>query len=220
MSEAVKTAEAFSDTEPLGIRFAEEEQVIACAVHKRRHEFLTVRACARVALARLGISPVPILPGSRGAPQWPDGVVGSMTHCDGYRAAAVARAGDVLTIGIDAEPHVPLPAGVLRSVASPDEQRHVERLRSEHPLIHWDRLLFSAKESVYKAWFPLTLRWLDFAEAVVCSDAKTRTFNARVLVDAPEVAGRSLAMFDGRFLVERGLILTAVSVAAPVPRLD
>ncbi|MFF1717797.1 hypothetical protein [Streptomyces sviceus] len=55
----------------------------------------------------------------RRCPAWPDGVVGSMTHCDGYRAAAVAHAGEVLGVGIDAEHHLPLPEGVFASIALP-----------------------------------------------------------------------------------------------------
>ena len=71
--------------------------------------------------------PQPVLPGERGAPRWPAGVVGSMTHCAGYRAAALVRAADLASLGIDAEPHGPLPEGVLRRVALPAER---ERLRA------------------------------------------------------------------------------------------
>ncbi|HEY3692789.1 MAG TPA: hypothetical protein VGL46_21300 [Pseudonocardiaceae bacterium] len=50
-----------------------------------------------------------MVPGERRKPVWPPGVVGSLTHCTGYRAAAVAHRRGVLTVGIDAEPHEPLP---------------------------------------------------------------------------------------------------------------
>ena len=71
------------------------------------------------ASARLGVPPAPILPGERGAPQWPAGYAGSITHCAGYRAAAVARTREMLTIGVDAEPHDVLPDGVLDHVSLP-----------------------------------------------------------------------------------------------------
>ena len=117
----VVAVEALAD--PPGVTlFPEEEAVIAKAVDKRRREFSTVRHCARLALATLGLPRSPLLSGERGAPQWPVGVVGSMTHCAGYRAAAVARARDVVTIGIDAEPHAVLPEGVLEVVALPEER--------------------------------------------------------------------------------------------------
>ena len=159
------TAEAFDDPPGLTL-FPEEEAVIARAVGKRRREFTTTRACARTALARLGLPPVPIVPGPRGAPQWPVGVVGSMTHCAGYRACAVARDLDLLTIGLDAEPHGQLPEGVLDAVSRPEEREQLAALAATVPGTHWDRMLFSAKESVYKAWFPLTQRWLGFAGRV------------------------------------------------------
>ena len=71
--------------------FPEEEAAIARAVPTRRREFATGRWCARRALHDLGLPPAPIIPGERGAPGWPPGVVGTITHCPGYRGAAVAR---------------------------------------------------------------------------------------------------------------------------------
>ncbi|WP_423832395.1 hypothetical protein [Streptomyces manipurensis] len=94
-----------------------------CAVHggggvdggppgaRRRAQFATARACARRALAGLGREPVALLPGPGGAPQWPSGVVGSITHCEGYRAAVAAPAGVVAALGIDAEPAGAVAAG-------------------------------------------------------------------------------------------------------------
>ena len=70
--------------------FIEEKSQVIDAVRSRRREFATVRACARQSLGHLGYPPVPILSGRRHEPIWPDGIVRSMTHCDGYRAAAVA----------------------------------------------------------------------------------------------------------------------------------
>ena len=74
------------------------------------------------ACSRLGYPQVPILPGVGGAPIWPVGVRGSMTHCTGYAAAAVAPRPRVFAIGIDAEPDAPLPDGVVDLVATPTEQ--------------------------------------------------------------------------------------------------
>ena len=98
----------------------EEEPLIAKSVAKRRNEFITVRYCARQALGELGVPPVPILKGDKGEPCWPDGVVGSLTHCTGFRGAAVGRHGAVRSVGIDAEPHDVLPNGVLDAISLPD----------------------------------------------------------------------------------------------------
>lgn len=207
----VAAAEVFLDGPGCAL-FPEEEAVIAGAVASRRREFSTARACARTALAKLGLPAVPIVPGPWGAPRWPPGVVGSITHCAGYRASAVAHGHELLTIGLDAEPHEKLPSGVLRHVASDDEQRRLAALASARPGVCWDRILFSAKESVYKAWFPLARRWLGFADASVSIGAYAGTFSAELLATGPEVDGVVLAGFEGRWLVSRGLIVTAIAV--------
>lgn len=144
-----------------------ELNYIARAFAKRRTEFTTVRGCAQRALCVLGYERPPQVPGVRGEPTWPRGIVGSMTHCAGYRAAAVAPASAFDTIGIDAEPNVPLPDVVRRQVGLPAEVRLCARLAIEYPKVYFDRLLFSIKESVYKAWFPMEGVWLGFEEAYV-----------------------------------------------------
>jgi len=202
------------DDPPQARLYPAEEAAVAAAVDKRRREFATVRHCARLAMAELGVPPAPILPGERGAPGWPDTVVGSMTHCAGYRAAAVALASDVLSLGIDAEPHGPLPAGVERVVALPAEREHLRQLAAAHPHIHWDRLLFSAKESVYKTWFPLARRWLGFEDAELRIDPGTGTFLATLLVPGPMLPAGELAAITGRWLARDGLVVTAIALPA------
>jgi 4'-phosphopantetheinyl transferase EntD len=204
-------AEAFGDP-PRLVLFPEEESLLARAVDKRRREFTTARACARTALAALGFPPAPILAGERGAPQWPPGVVGSITHCAGYRAAAAARACDLLTIGLDAEPDEVLPGGVLEAVSLPGERERLRDLAAAAPGTCWDRLLFSAKEATYKAWFPLARRWLGFEDADITVNAADGTFETRLLVPAPAVSDSPLAGFTGRWLARDGLILTAIAV--------
>jgi 4'-phosphopantetheinyl transferase EntD len=203
-------AEAFGDSPGL-VLFPEEEALVARAVDKRRREFTTARTCARTALVDLGVAPAPILPGERGAPQWPPGIVGSITHCAGYRAAAVARACDVLTVGLDAEPDEVLPGGVLEVVSLPGERERLRDLAAAVPGTCWDRLLFCAKEATYKAWFPLTRRWLGFEDADVTINATDGTFESRLLVPAPDVGGSPLAGFTGRWLARDGLLLTAIT---------
>lgn len=208
----VVAADLFHDP-PDAKLFPEEERVIEQAVEKRRKEFTTGRLCAREALGKLGLPPSPLLPGPRGEPQWPPGVVGSITHCAGYRGAALGRRGQVRGIGIDAEPNEPLADGVLEAVSLPEERAGLRALAASHPRVQWERMLFSAKESVYKSWFPLTGRWLGFEDAVITFDPDGGTFSARLLVTGPEVDGEMLNVFPGRWMVRRGLILTAVVIS-------
>ncbi|MFF2045652.1 4'-phosphopantetheinyl transferase [Kitasatospora sp. NPDC058170] len=205
--------EAAYDDPPQARLEPAEEAVVAKAVETRRREFTTVRHCARLALGRLGVPYRPLVPGLRGAPSWPDGVIGSMTHCAGYRAAAVARPGDLASLGVDAEPALALPEGVLEAIALPGEQERIGKLLAELPHLPWDRLLFSAKEAVYKAWFPLTGLFLEFAEADITLDPDG-TFHAVLLVPGPVVGGRTVGAFDGRWIVRDGLLATAIAVPA------
>ncbi|WP_030606604.1 4'-phosphopantetheinyl transferase family protein [Streptomyces sclerotialus] len=213
----VITAETCHDA-PLSDMFPEEWALVDGAVPKRQLEFGTVRGCAREALGRLGFAPAPLLPGPGRAPRWPAGVVGALTHCDGYRAAAVARATDVLALGLDAEPHEPVPdPDVMQLVALPEERDQLARLAALAPGTCWDRLLFSAKESVYKAWYPLARRWLGFEEARLTLDPTDATFTARLLVPGPVVQGREITGFDGRWIIGSGLVVTAVLMPASRP---
>jgi 4'-phosphopantetheinyl transferase EntD len=195
--------------------FPQERLALGRAVEKRRREFTTARACARAALAQLGLPPSPIATGERGQPLWPAGVVGSITHCDGYRACALARARELAGLGIDAEPHLPLPAGVLDEIARAEELPLLARLAREHPAVHWDRLLFCAKETVYKVWFPIAHRWLGFEDAVLSIDPVGRTFDARLLTPWPEVGICFPSVLRGRWLARNGLVLAALALPAP-----
>jgi 4'-phosphopantetheinyl transferase EntD len=197
------SAEAFSDL-PEPAMYPSEAAVVATAVAERRREFATVRHCAREALRRLGMPPAAIVPGADRAPRWPAGVVGSMTHCPGYRAAAVARADELLAVGIDAEPHAGLPPDVVSLVAGRDERQRLEALARQEPELHWDRILFCAKEAFYKAWFPLTRRPLEFDEAVA-SPSADGSFEAGLAS-----SGRN--RFSGRWTVADGIVVAAVAL--------
>jgi 4'-phosphopantetheinyl transferase EntD len=211
----VAAAEALADAtaEPL---FPEEAEVVARAVDKRRREFTSGRRCARRALALLGIPAVSVPRGAEGAPHWPLGVVGSITHCDGYCAAAVARASRIAALGIDAEPHEALPSGVLDLIALPGEQERLSKLAGYAYEI-WGRLLFSAKESVYKAWFPLTQRRLSFLDVDISIDPSGGTFAASLPATANTPSDRPMNMF-GRWVIHNGVIATASAVPEPNTR--
>lgn len=207
----VVAVDCFEDAPDVAL-FPEEAEAIRGSVEKRRAEYATARHCARRAMAELGIAAVPILSGPRREPLWPLGIVGSMTHCAGYRAAALAHSSQCPTIGIDAEPHEQLPGGVLDAIVRPDEIPLLAALADAYPDVHWDRLTFSAKESVYKAWYPIMQRWLGFEEAALAFDPDARTFAVTLHQSTPGPA----PTFAGRWLVQDGLVVTAVSLASQV----
>ncbi len=200
-----RAVEVDGDVEAAGEGAAPVElAAVAAARPERRAEFLTGRWCAREALRALGLPAAPVPPGVRRAPVWPAGVVGSITHCAGYRAAVVAHRRDVVALGVDATPHEPLPERVLAAVADPDEREHLAELAPLLPGVHADRALFSAKESLIKAWSALDPDWAGFSAFRVRLDAQG-AFSAH---------GPRGALLAGRWGVAAGLLGTAVVVPA------
>ena len=176
----------------------QEGDLVDGASAQRRAEVAAGRHCARLALAALdpGLGRMPVLADPRGAPLWPAGTVGSITHCAGWTGAVAARSRGsrlgrgIRALGLDAEPIVPLPTGVLDVVASAAERAAVARLGGERPGIPWDTLLFSAKEATYKAWYPL-------AGTVVGHDAVRVELSAAgsftAVATADDASGREVA---------------------------
>ena len=184
---------------------AQETLGLERAVESRRLEFATARACARRALRALGLPASTIPRGAHREPLWPQGVIGSITHCQGFRAAAVARARDLRALGIDAELDEPLPRDILEHIAGAQERTALQGLPRS---LNADRLLFSAKEAIYKAWYPLTHQPLGFEEVRLRLLPDQGAFAAQLL--HPSAAAVAAATLQGRFLVRAGRVLTAV----------
>lgn len=137
-----------------------------------------------------GASRVDLIPGRGGAPRWPAGIVGSMTHCLGYRAATVAREQEFASLGIDTEPHKPLPPTILQTIASHGEIMAIRELFD--PNVACDTLLFSAKEALSKPGFPSlsvsspSTRFASASKAqessLSCSSCQGRLLTGNVLV--------------------------------------
>jgi 4'-phosphopantetheinyl transferase EntD len=101
---------------------------------------------------------------------------------------------------------------VLETIARPEELTHLESLAGKEPGVCWDRLLFSAKESVYKTWFPVARRWLGFEDATVRFSPGDGTFDVQLHQTGPEIGAVPLTAMRGRWRVHEGLVLTAVTV--------
>jgi 4'-phosphopantetheinyl transferase EntD len=151
------------------------------SVIARRRASGAARIVARGLMARLGVENGLVPKDASGAPIWPAGIVGSLAHDDTIAVAAVARARDFRAIGIDVEPAEPLPTDMLDLVAAPSELRGL----AEQPL--HARILFAAKEAVYKASFPLDRVFLEFRDITVdladrSAVARERAFALRICV--------------------------------------
>jgi 4'-phosphopantetheinyl transferase EntD len=175
----------------------------------RRREYALGRACARRALAALGIPDEPLLRGPDRAPQWPAGIIGSLTHTDGFCAAAVARQGSMLALGLDAE-SAPLSGRAAHRVLDEQERAQLDALASP-PAQGFATLAFSAKESLYKALQPLCGRKLVFGDAAIEIDPGTRTFQITLRARG-EGALPPGTRIEGRYAVTPRCVLTSVVV--------
>jgi len=187
-----------------------EADVITAATPKRRQEFAAGRTCARAALTQLGIPVSPLLAGPDREPLWPSGIVGSITHCDLYAAAAVSWSHDFIGIGIDAEPNQPLPDGVLETIALPEEIVWIRSASADG--LAWDRLLFSAKESAFKAWYPIARTWIDFKDATFDAHPDGRSFDVRLVEKGHAISGPGLSTLRGQYIFLNERLATAVAI--------
>ena len=212
----VQTIDKFDDY-PL---LPEEKLCLGKVTDRRRIEFATGRECAKNALRSLGLTPTAILIGNGREPIWPKDIIGSITHCAGYCAAVATKSPWILSIGIDAEENLPLPEGVLDLIAIDQEQAVISNMNQTS--IHFDRLLFSAKEAVFKAWYTLTREWLEFSDCCIDWDPCQ---TPRVLLGGKlhgefvaqlerpcATANRLIYQFQGRYIVSPSHLATLVHV--------
>jgi len=155
--------------------FSIESAVVARAVNKRRREFETGRMLARKAMADLGLPGQPIPASDNGAPIWPRGVVGSISHTDRWCVAVVARSNEVQAVGVDVEEDHPLDRSLLRMICTEAERRRLSCKPDAVALMEAKRI-FSAKEAVFKALSPcLHLRFIGFEAVTVSFDRMSWT---------------------------------------------
>ena len=157
----------------------EEEYLGPNATARRRVMFSLGRAAARDALAQLGIvGEVAVGRGRGGEPLWPLGIVGSISHAGDVAVAVVGAAAEYVGIGVDVERRSPgLSERGARLVCRPAE---MEWALGEDGALR-RTMLFSAKEAIFKALYPIEQVWFGFGDAELAWDAQRCLFVARVL---------------------------------------
>lgn len=206
----------FSNDEPdLEMLYPEERDRIANAVDKRRREYAMGRLCARRALAHFGVTGFPLLAGSDRAPIWPAHLVGSVSHCRDLCAVAVGEKKRFAGIGLDVELAKPLERKLFRMVLTDSEMSALSRHADREARLR-AKIIFSAKESVFKCLYPLVRRFIGFRECDVAL-LDGGVFTASVRPEVPEVEP-----LRGRFFVQGGHIITGTTIvagAAAAPRM-
>lgn len=182
-------------------------------VAKRQAEYLAGRLCAREALMRLtGIVATPAC-GEDRAPQWPVGLVGSITHGSGWAGAVVGNNADWRGLGLDIEQIMPASRAerLAGEILTPAELFRLEALPSD---LRAKRIsmTFSLKESLFKALYPQVLQHFYFQDAELLSVDVGNKVRMRLLIDlhADWPAGSEL---EGQFAEFDGYLLSLISIA-------
>ncbi|HVT36810.1 MAG TPA: 4'-phosphopantetheinyl transferase superfamily protein [Nevskiaceae bacterium] len=144
----------------------DESLAVEQAGDRRRADFAAGRACARAALAQLGVAPVAIPVNDDRSPRWPDGYTGSITHTCSCAAAVAAPLRSVRALGLDAENCVDFDGTLVADVCTLRERAWLDTLAPAQRNAA-ATLLFSAKEAFYKCQYALTRRWLEFHEVTL-----------------------------------------------------
>ena len=189
-------------------------QEMACVNHcaeKRILDFTAGRLCARSALEELGIRAFPLLTTREGPPLWPTAVIGSITHTERYSAAVVARSGECVGLGLDAERFAAVGEELWPLICTPAELARLQRLPAERRRAQAG-LIFAAKEAFFKCQFPLAREWIEFEEVEV-EVAEPGEFGIRPL-RALRVLTRTGEVFRGRFCFTDTLVLAAATLRA------
>lgn len=182
-------AELVDHGQPLPLH-PDEERHVAGAAPKRRRDFALGRACAHAALAQAGCDKGPVGRTEDGAPIWPSGLVGSITHTQGYAAALVGRAADFAGLGVDAERMGGVTAELWPRLFTPDEQDYLARQSDQ---VRAATIMFTIKEACHKAGGRRVLRFQDFQVALAGDGFSVH---------------RQDQEFQGRFAAEKDLVLT------------
>jgi 4'-phosphopantetheinyl transferase EntD len=185
--------------------------------HRRPSDFAAGRLCAEQALGDAGATHASIGMAPDRAPLWPDGFVGSITHSGRLAWAAVARAAEMRSIGIDSELFMSdeVAREVVPIVLDDGEQRLIAQNSERREL---ETLAFSAKESLYKCLYPCVRVFFEFADAEIewiCSsatDTTSGTFGLRLRRPLGIVFPRGLRV-KGRYAIDAAHVHTAVELS-------
>lgn len=195
--------------------FPEEALQVAGAVEKRVREFAAGRSCARRAFAEFGIGNYPLLKRADRSPDWPHGLVGSITHSGGYCAAVVCRSELYRGIGIDAEIMGRIDENLWPHFCTHSELDWLENLPRKDRR-KYAGIVFSAKEAFYKCQYTLTNCFLGFHDAQL--DFETFDLNEGDCTISLH-PGKPLltplpSRFYGRFHVADQLVITGFALPA------
>ena len=192
---------------------AEENYFSQLSSVSRKEHYRSGRICAGEVLSKLGTLGQPVLrdPQTR-EPLWPEGISGAITHSGNWAAAAAGKTSDVSGIGIDLEDlERQVDSRISRHVCIPEEQKWLQEC-GEDFLEKNLKIIFSAKESIFKAFFPYTRTYLHFHDARILME---QTFFQKAksdsLFEKEKISKPAKFEFEYLMLNEKVIRQTAIS---------
>ena len=191
-----------------------EEQTIAKSFdsQKRRDEFTLGRICAHEALSKFGLESEPILrnPETR-EPCWPDSIWGSITHSAGFAAVAVGLKKEIKGVGIDLESlSRSIDFNIRRNVCVDSELEWLESLPTKQANRAL-RIIFSAKESIFKCMYPGSKSYLTFKDAAVSVNETEKNFSFTIFKSLPGIIQQGFH-HHGLYSEMNKMLLTSVYI--------
>ncbi|MBF0287185.1 MAG: 4'-phosphopantetheinyl transferase superfamily protein [SAR324 cluster bacterium] len=189
----------------------EEAYIQSIKVNQRRVEFLLGRACAHQALIAFQLSNSPILKDKNSAPIWPETVIGSIAHAKNKAVACAGKQTMVQGIGIDIEDlERSINLSIQRHVCVSEEKEWLAQLPSSE-LSKYLKIIFSAKESIFKCFFPLSNVYLHFHDAQITFTKDSSCFEFKLFKTCgPEF--REGFQHQGTYQIVEDMVMTSVWV--------
>lgn len=156
----------------------EEAEILSPrACSRRQIEFASGRAAAHFALNEIGTeNAFPVLRGQKGEPLWPGGAAGSITHCYPWSVAVAIRHPNTYATGVDLETTERMTgADISELICGSAELDWVRGGNSQERLT----MIFSAKEAIYKAFYPFCRRYIDFKDVELTWVPSQSCFHAK-----------------------------------------
>ena len=178
---------------------------------KRLADFSTGRYCAIKALEQLGIQDVIIPIGEDKEPIWPEGIVGSISHCDSLTGAIVAKSTDNISLGLDIEEIGRVTTDLWDLVFTENEKNYLSGLSDENKRVQ-STAIFSIKEAFYKFQHPLTKTFLDFLDVEVeLQDLNNVRVLSEIISESSEIRKNKVGHY-----IECGCVVSMVTSISPI----
>lgn len=176
----------------------EEKAISETFSEKRLEYFSTGRFCARQAMLKIMGREWPIGKMPSGAPLWPSGIVGSISHTEGLAGAIIASVDHYTSVGLDIESRRAVDRSLWDILFDDLEQ---QRLKASSNPDEMATLFFSMKEAYYKMQHPLTGSFLDFRDVRVEEGASGLRINRLKTLSEPAPEHQAGHLFCGNFVV-------------------